>query len=132
MSELTQHLARAAETMLRALGGESVSLLFPLPVGAPGNAAELGLSPAAAEQVTLAPAIVRALPPDKTGRVRRELLLPASAVAEQLERRAAASAEALFQSALGVLHQGRLLHIESVTPEFFGGSAYLYRVVAVE
>jgi hypothetical protein len=124
-------LARAAEAMLRALGGEPVGLLFPAILSAAGTANELGLGAVAAEEVALAPVIVRALAPD-AGRVRRELLFPAAVIAAQVELRAAASAEALFQSALGIVHQGRLLHIESVTPELFGGSAYLYRVVAIE
>ncbi len=121
---LSVALARAAETLLRTLGGETVTLVFP----ATADANDLGLGPAQTEEVTLAPVVVRALPVDGSG-VRRELLFPAAAVAEQIESRGAVSAETLFQSALGVLHQRRLLHIESVTPERFAGSTYLVRVV---
>lgn len=124
-------LARAAEAMLRTLGGESVSLVFPVPIAAMGTESELGLNSATTEEVVLAPVVVRSLPP-KEGRARRELLFAAIAVEAQVDVRAAGSAEALFQSAVGVLHQGSLLQIESVTSEFFGGSAYLYRVVAIE
>ena len=128
MTELsTIALARVAEAMLRALGGESVSLVFA--VSGAGN--ELGLGAATSEEVALAPVVMRSLAPTD-GRARRELLFAASAIAAQVENRGSASAEALFQSAVGVRHQGRLWRIESATPEVFGGSAYLYRVVAVE
>ncbi len=123
--------ARAAEAMLRALGGESVSLLFPVATGTPDLADELGLVAAAVEEVAVAPVVVRALVPDN-GHARRELLFAASAIRAQVDARSAATAEALFQSAVGVLHQGRLLRIVSVTPELFAGEAYLYRVLAVE
>lgn len=130
MSEITNTapaLARAAEALLRALGGETVSLVFP--VVADTN--DLGLGAALTEEIAITPVVVRSLTP-ADNRARREFLLPAAAVAAQIELRGADSADALFQSALGVSHQGRLLHIASVTPESFGGSAYLYRVTAIE
>ena len=129
MPELSRiALARAAEAMLRALGGESVSLVFAVLNGA-GD--ELGLGAGTSEEVALAPVVMRSLAASD-GRARRELLFAASAIAAQVENRGSASAEALFQSAVGVRHQGRLWRIESMTPEVFGGGAYLYRVVAVE
>ncbi len=124
-------LARAAEAMLRALGGETVSLIFPMPGASDANTVGLGLSAVAAEDVSISPVVMRPLAND-SGRARREFLFAAAPVYAQAELRAIGSAEDLFQSALGILHQGRLMHIESVTPELFGGSAYLYRVVAVE
>ncbi len=124
-------LARAAEAMLRALGGEAVSLIFPMPAASDANTVGLGLGALAAQDVPISPVVTRSLPPD-SGRARREFLFTASAITAQLELRAIGSAEDLFQSALGILHQGRLMHLASVTPELFGGSAYLYRVVAVE
>lgn len=123
-------LARAAEAMLRALGGETVSLIFPMAAIADANVG-LGLGALPAEEVPLSPVVARSLA-NESGRARREFLFAAAPVEDQVELRATGSAEALFQSALGILHQGRLMHIESVTPEWFGGSAYLYRVVAVE
>jgi hypothetical protein len=38
----------------------------------------------------------------------------------------------LFDGALGLLYDNDLFHIENVTTEFFAGTAYLYRVLAVE
>jgi hypothetical protein len=52
----------------------------------------------------------------------------ANAVAEQ----ALPSAEALFDSALGIQLENSLFHIENMTAEYFAGVAYMYRVVAVE
>ncbi len=119
------HLARAAEAMLRALGGQTVTVLFPIAA----DANELGLGATAAEEVPFAPVVVRSLPPDDAGRARRELLFSATALAARTD---GISGEALLQSALGVRHHGRLLRIARVTPEFFAGSPYLYRVVAIE
>ena len=131
MTELTTTaLARTAEAMLRALGGETVTVLFPIATDASGTSSELGLTPAAVEEVAFAPVVVRALAPED-GRARRELVFAASAIAAQAESRAA-SAEALFHSAVGVVHEGRLLRIAAVTPELFAGSASLYRVVAID
>ncbi len=123
------NLARAAEAMLRALGGDTATLLLPIPTDAALDEDGLGLTAIAAEEVAFSPVVVRSLAPAE-GRARRELLFPAAAVAAQVDSHGAASAEALFQSALGVRHQGRLLRIESVAPELFAGSAYLYRVIA--
>jgi hypothetical protein len=61
-----------------------------------------------------------------------EFLFSATAVAQAVVDRNVASAEALFQGSLGLLFQGDLFHIEQLTPEFFGGNAYMYRVLAVE
>jgi hypothetical protein len=48
-----------------------------------------------------------------------------------VSQRNVASAEALFETALGVVYQGEMFHIEGLVVERFAGVAYLYRVVAV-
>ena len=59
-------------------------------------------------------------------------MVPAAAVQAEMIDRNVATADALFDGALGVMYAGDLLHIESVTPEYFAGTPYLYRVAAVE
>ena len=124
--------ARAADSMLRALGGTEVILLFAA-AGLPADrAAELGLADPGVEQAEIAPVIVRELATENNGPRRRvELLVGRSAVVEQVSQRNAASAEALLESALGVVYEAELFHIEGFTVERLAGVAYLYRVVAV-
>jgi hypothetical protein len=126
-------VVRAADAMLRALGADEVSLLFAAS-GVPNDpSVQLGLVDPGVEEVSFCPVVVRSLPATGTGpRIRREFLLGGSAVAETVVDRNVASAQALFDSALGLTHDGTLLHIESVTTEYFAGTAYLYRVVGVE
>jgi hypothetical protein len=99
-------LIRAADAMLHALGGNEISLVFPL-VSLPNDpSGQLGLADPGVQQVTFSPVVVRSL--------------------------TTASAEALFEGALGVTYDGDLFHIEDVITEYFGGTPYLYRVTAVE
>jgi hypothetical protein len=126
-------LVRAAEAMLRTLGGAEVRLLFPKATAPDDPGAQLGLVAPEVEEVTLGPAAVRNVPKGAgDGHTRLEFLLPASEVIRRIEERQAASAKVFFEAALGILHQGRLLRIESTEADFFAGMAYLYRVVAVE
>ena len=124
---------RAADALLRALGGDQIELVLPMPTEAGTNSAQLGLTDSGIQQLTISPVVVRTLPAPNTGpRVRLEFLISASAVANAVDEEGADSAQALFDLALGIQHQADLLHIESVSTEYFAGTAYLYRVVAVE
>lgn len=126
-------IVRAADAMLRALGGSEIRLLLPL-LGMPDDpSAQLGLVDPGVEEVNLSPVVIRNLPTDNTGPRRRvEFLLPAAAIVDELSSRNVASAEAFFGGALGVIHDGDLFYIEGITTEYFAGTAYLYRIVAVE
>jgi hypothetical protein len=123
---------RAADAMLRTLGGAEVALLFAA-AGLPADrVAELGLVDPGVEQALIAPVIVRELTTENNGPRRRiELVAGRSAMAEQVSQRNVASAEVLFETALGVVYQGEMFHIEGFVVERFAGVAYLYRVVAV-
>ena len=123
---------RAAEAMLQTLGGTEVVLLFAA-AGLPADrAAELGLVDPGVEQVRVTPVIVREMTTESTGPRRRiELLAGRSTMAEHVSQRNVASAEDLFDSALGVVYEGEMFHIEGFFVERFAGVAYLYRVVAV-
>jgi hypothetical protein len=52
-------------------------------------------------------------------------------MAEQVSQRNVGSAEVLFETALGVVYEGELFHIEGFVVERFAGVTYLYRVSAV-
>lgn len=133
---------RAADAMLWALGGDQISLVLPLATAPTDPGSQLGLADPGVQQVPISPVIVRNLssqlaerasPGAKTGpRLRLEMLISVSAVNTALQELGLASADDLFNSALGVQYQAELLHIESMNTDRFAGIAYLHRVVAVE
>ena len=124
---------RAADALLRALGGDQIALVLPIPTETGSDSTQLGLTDPGIQQLTISPVVVRTLPAPNTGpRVRLEFLISASAVANAVDAEGAESAQALFGLALGIQHQADLFHIESVSTEYFAGTPYLYRVVAVE
>jgi hypothetical protein len=126
-------VVRAADSMLRALGGTEISVMFPLLTLPNDPSAQLGLVDPGVEEVAFSPVVVRILETASTGPRRRlEFLISGATVADELSSRNVATAEALFATALGVLYQGDLLHIENVTTEYFADAAYLCRVLAVE
>jgi hypothetical protein len=124
--------ARAADAMLRTMGGTEVILLFAT-AGLPGDAvAGLGLVDPGVEQALIAPVIVRELTTENNGPRRRiELLAGQAATAEQVSQRNVASAEVLFETALGLVYCGEVFHIQGFVVERLAGVAYLYRVSAV-
>jgi hypothetical protein len=77
--------ARAADAVIRTLGGTEVTLLFAA-AGLPGEAvAELGLVDPGVEQALIGPVIVREINTENTGPRRRiELVAGWSAMAEQV------------------------------------------------
>jgi hypothetical protein len=123
---------RAADAMLRTLGGTEVILLFAaggLPVG---GLTELGLVDPGVEQALIAPVIVRELTTETNGPRRRiEILAGQAATAEQVSQRNVASAEVLFETALGLVYDGEVFHIQGFVVERLAGAAYLYRVAAM-
>ena len=124
--------ARAADAMLRTLGGTQVTLLFPA-AGLPGEGvAELGLVDPGVVQASISPVIVVELTTETNGPRRRiEMLAGQEAMAAQISQRNVASAEVLFETALGLLYCGEVFHIQGFVVERVGGVAYLYRVAAV-
>lgn len=125
--------ARAADAVLRTLGGTQVILLFPAAAMPEDPVAGLGLVDPGVVQAPISPVIVRELPTDNNGPRRRiELLAGCSALAEQVSQRGVASADVLFATALGLVYDGEVFHIEGYFVERLEGMAYLYRVTAVE
>jgi hypothetical protein len=124
--------ARAADALVRSLGGPQVILLFPA-AGLPADAvSELGLVDPGVEQAPIMPVVVRELTTENNGPRRRiEVLAGRSAMTEQVSQRNVASADVLFETALGIVYEGEMFHIEGFVVERFGGVAYLYRVLAV-
>jgi len=124
--------ARAADALLRTLGGTEVVLLFAA-AAMPGDAvAGLGLVDPGVVQAPISPVIVRELTTENSGPRRRiELLAGCSALAEQVSQRNVASAGVLFETALGLVYGGEVFHIEGYVVERLEGMPYLYRVAAM-
>jgi hypothetical protein len=124
--------ARAADAMLQTLGGTQVTLLFAA-AGLPSDAvAQLGLVDPGVVQVVITPVMVVELTTEQAGPRRRiELIASQAAMRESVSQRNVASAEVLFETALGIVYCGVVFHIEGFVIERLGGVSYLYRVAAV-
>jgi hypothetical protein len=126
-------LVRAADAMLQALGGETVSLLLPAAATASDSGGQLGLVDPGVQEVVISPVVTHALATGNLGPRRRiEFTLPASAIADQLPELGMGTADDLFNVVLGLKYGADLFHIETVAPENFAGTAYFYVVTAVE
>jgi hypothetical protein len=126
-------LVRAANALLKALGGDTVSLVLPATATASDAAGQLGLVDPGVQEVLISPVVTRALVTGNLGPRRRiEFTLPASAIADQLPGLGMGTAEELFGVVLALNYGGDLFHIETVVPENFAGTAYFYVVTAVE
>ncbi|HTY84205.1 MAG TPA: hypothetical protein VMB19_08295 [Silvibacterium sp.] len=126
-------LLRAADALLEALGGESVSLLLPASATASDAAGQVGLVDPGVQQVIIAPVVTHEMATGTLGPRRRvEFTLPASGIVGQLPALGMATADDLFSALLGLMYDGDLFHIEKVVPENFAGTVYFYVVTAVE
>jgi hypothetical protein len=122
-----------AQAMLQAMGGDTITVVFPAAQLPNDPSAQIGLVDPGTVQVQFSPVIVRNLPlPTDGPRRRLEFLVSANSIADALISQSAPNAEALFGLALGVMYDGDFFHIENLTTEMFGGVEYLYRLLAVE
>jgi hypothetical protein len=119
-------LARAAESLLRTMGGEEVTFRAPVPQEADNpTQQELGLQAPLTEDVAVSPVIMRALANGF------ELLVSPKSLQSVLLLRAQ-TAEQFFNVTASVEAQGRTFHIQSYSTETFAGRVYLYRISVVE
>lgn len=126
-------LSRAANALLTALGGDEISLLLPATATAADTAGQLGMVDPGVQNVVISPVVSRNMPMGTSGPTRKiEFTLPASVIEAQLPSLGMGSAEELFKSALGLLYEGDLFHVETIVTENFAGTAYFYVVTAVE
>ncbi len=126
-------LVRAADALLRTLGGDTVSLLLPATAMASDAAGQLGLVDPGVQEISVSPVVTRALETGNLGPRRRiEFTLPASAIVELLPTLGMGTAEDLFDAVIGLGYGGDVFHIEKIVPENFAGTAYFYVVTAVE
>lgn len=122
---------RAADALLRCLGGTTALLRLPTNAAAGVDAEQLGETSPAYEDIPLSPALFRRLRPQlRDGNANRyELLISASSVQTQLGLLQLASTDELFAMAAGVFVDGELMPIEAAAQAEAFGQAYLYRLI---
>ncbi len=121
---------RAADTLLRATGGQALLLRVPTPAVAGDVTEQVGLATPGFEDLELAPAVFRKSRAHMTaGKAAEYELLVSATCVEALAGGAGQSVEVLFAQAFGVVMGDSLLRIEAVTASVVGGSAYLYRLL---
>ena len=114
-------LARAAEAMLRALGGTEIKLRCPVGTAKDELARQLGLEAPVAEDIAVSPVVVHPSGQDL------ELLIAPSSVAPYMQDRGQ-TAEQFFNGVLAVLHAGCQYQLKLFHVEQCAGAAYLYRI----
>jgi len=126
-------MMRAVDAMLQALGKDTITVLLPATATAGDAAGMLGLVDPGVQEVTLSPVLVTELPTANLGPRRRiEFTVSASAIASQLATLGMATADDLFNAALGISYGNSLFYVETVVPDSYAGTVCSYVVTAVE
>ena len=125
---------RAADVLLSCAGGRAVLLRMPAPGTAGDVTEQLGLATPEFQDVELSPVVFRkARVATAQGKAAKwELMVSATAVNAVVGSLGYSAASVLFADAFGVLVDGVLMEVESVTESAVGGAPYLYRVVVKE
>jgi hypothetical protein len=123
--------ARAADVLLRAMGGRRVMLRMPAPAAAADVTEQLGIATPAFQDLPLEPVVYRkARATVAEGKAAKwELLVSATVVENLVGSLSYASVRVLFAAAYGVLSGDELLEIVSATEEQIFGQPYVYRLV---
>ncbi len=134
MSDLvnaTGAAARAADVLLRAMGGRTVMLRMPAPAVPMDVTEQLGIATPTFQDIPLGPVVYRkARAAVAEGKAAKwEMLVSATVVESLVGSLTYASASVLFATAYGVLSDGELLEIESATQQQIFGQPYVYRLV---
>ncbi|HXJ90773.1 MAG TPA: hypothetical protein VMS18_28445 [Candidatus Binatia bacterium] len=126
-------MRRAADALLRAMGGDSVSLMVPATAMANDAGGQLGLVDPGMIELLISHVVTRELTTGSVGPRRRvEFTLPASMIENQLAALGMGSGDDLFKAVIGLTYGNELFHIENVAPQSFGGTVCFYLVTAVE
>ena len=132
-SSVNAAAVRAADTLLRSVGGRQVLLRAPAPANPDDDGEQLGLAVPQFQDSPLRPVVYRRVRPKLSSvantPAQYELLVSVTAVNALIGTQAFDSAETLFAVAFGVLIDGDLMQIESATTSEIGGAPYLYRLL---
>lgn len=122
---------RAADAMVRALGGAQITLRIAGPSAGDTNS-QLGLAAPMSEDLQISPAIVRTIAPAANGSKRIEVTLSAKAVKPLADQYGVDDIPSWLLTAEGLLFRGKLMHIDTVISDHLGGMDYLYHIMATE
>ena len=122
---------RAADVLLRAMGGQDAMLRMPAPAVPADPTEQLGIATPTFQDLPLAPVVFRkARATVAEGKAAKwELLVSATVIESLVGSLAFASASVLFAEAFGVLCGGELFEVESATAEQAFGRPYVYRLI---
>jgi len=123
-------MIRAANALTRAVGGAAVTLRV-VTSAAEGYERELGLNPAACQELELSPVVLR----DKGVSDRRaqvEMLVSVHALDALMPTCGVADALEFLKRVRALVSGGRVFTVTEVSAQRFAGVEYLYRVKAVE
>jgi hypothetical protein len=118
---------RAADVLLRSVGGRAVVLRMPAPASAGDAMEQLGLAVPEFQDVELAPVVLR-----RGKGALRKLLVSATAVNALVGSLGYSAASVLFADAFGVLVDGVLMAVVEADESESGGTPYVYRLVLRE
>ncbi|SRR5579883_2637014 len=122
---------RAAESVLRSVGGVEIQLIVSGSPQVDENSRELGLPAGGSQQFAISPVVVSWLPAKPAERTRAEIFIAAASLEGAIEASGASSGVELLQNALAIVFGERRLRIAAVQVGAAGGAEYLYTVTAV-
>ena len=133
MASVNAAAIRAADALLRGVGGAQVFLRTPAPANPHDDGEQLGLSTPQFQDSPLHPVVYRRVRPKFSSvtntPTQYELLVSATAVNALIGSQTFDSAETLFALAYAVVIDSVLLEIVSATASEIGGEPYMYRLL---
>jgi len=133
MASVNAAVIRAADTLLRGVGGTQVLLRAPAPANPGDDGEQLGLSTPQFQDSLLSPVVYRRVRPKfsavTNSPTQYELLVSATAVNALIGSGAYDSADTLFAIAFAVIIDSVPLEIVSATASEIGGAPYMYRLL---
>lgn len=137
MARVNAAAIRAADTLLRGVGGTQVLLRAPAPANPDDDGEQLGLAVPQFQDSPLCPVVYRRVRPKFSAvtntPTQYELLVSATAVNALIgtgsDSGTYESAETLFAVAFAVVIDSVLLEIVSATASEIGGAPYMYRLL---
>jgi hypothetical protein len=122
-------LARAANAMMRGLGGTSVKLRLPV-AATGGTQRELGIAAPVYQEAQLAPVIVRALG-EVDGRQQIEVLIASSTLDAVLAGFGATDGSSFVRQVEQVVYAEQVFCVTDASDDRFAGVAYMHHLTAV-
>jgi hypothetical protein len=116
-------MRRAADVLLRGVGGRAVMLRMPAPASVGDVTEQLGLAVPQFQDVELAPVVL-----ERGSATGRTMLVSANAVNALVGSMGYSAVSVLFADAFGVLVDGVLMEVGSVAETELGGAAAIYRL----